>query len=149
MAKVHHVKKALKDNSAVKKGEPYWWWAFRFGGKHRSATPPRPSQLTQSEFWIAVFSVQEEIEDYEAADKEELIAAIADWVERIREAGEGCRERLDSMPYQLQESGTGELLGGRGDSCDEWADSLEQIDTDGLEAQAIYEEVSMLAYDGE
>lgn len=67
MTKAHFVKKAAKDNPAVKKGEPYWWWKFMVGGrggpKHYSATRPRPSQLTQSEFLSAIYSQQEDLED--------------------------------------------------------------------------------------
>jgi len=51
MPRVHFVKHARKDNDLVKKGESYYWWKFRFTGKCMSKTPPRKSQLTESEYW--------------------------------------------------------------------------------------------------
>lgn len=65
MASVTFVKKAMKDypDHGIKKGESYYWWKFRFGGKHYSRTPPRQSQLTQSEFWGTVWGTQEGIDD--------------------------------------------------------------------------------------
>ena len=43
MPRVHHVKSARKDNPVAKKGESYYWWKFRYGGKRYSKTP-RPGR---------------------------------------------------------------------------------------------------------
>jgi hypothetical protein len=54
MARAHFVKKARKaiPGTDIKKGDSYYWWKFRFGGKRTSKTAPKASQLTQSEFWV-------------------------------------------------------------------------------------------------
>ena len=64
MPRVHHVK-AAKDypDHGIKKGEMYFHWKFRYGGKHRSKVRPRSSQLTQSDFLSQMYGIQEEIED--------------------------------------------------------------------------------------
>lgn len=61
MARAHFVKKARKDNPAVKAGESYYWWKFRRGPKRYSKERPRPSQLTQSEFYGQVYGLQEDM----------------------------------------------------------------------------------------
>ena len=43
MPRVNYVKKARKNNPAVKRGESYFWWKFRYGGKQYSKTRPRQS----------------------------------------------------------------------------------------------------------
>jgi len=64
MPRVNFVQKARKDNPVAKAGESYYWWKFRYGGKHYSLTRPRESQLTQSEFLGAMYSLLEEIQDF-------------------------------------------------------------------------------------
>lgn len=148
------VKKAVARKNypdyGIKKGDTYYSWKFRYGGLHRSKTPPRPSQLTQSEFLSAVYSVQESIEDLiaetnipeeDVEDGEEtddadskaaeiadsLASAIREFAEEIRNAGEECRSRRDNMPEHLQSASTGELLETRADRCEELANELETV----------------------
>ncbi|KKN79712.1 hypothetical protein LCGC14_0337340 [marine sediment metagenome] len=61
MTHSHFVKSARKNypNEGIKKGEPYYWWAFRYGGKHRSKIRPERSQLTQSEFLSRIWSLED------------------------------------------------------------------------------------------
>lgn len=121
MARAHFVKKARKDNPAVKAGESYYWWEFRYGGKHYSKTPPRPSQLTQSEFLSQMYSFQEQIED---ATSIEDIEGLPD---EIRQLGEEQIEKKDNMPEGLQEGDTGQLLEERAEAMESWASELEDI----------------------
>jgi hypothetical protein len=139
MPRVTHVKKARKDNPVCKKGEPYYWWKFRYGGKHYSLTYPRPSQLTQSEFLSQIYDLGEEIEGWTPSGddddwKEEAAAAISDWADQARSIGEEQEERLCNMPDQLQEGDTGILLQDRGQYCQEMADDLENLDLDLFES---------------
>jgi len=69
MPKVHCVKAARKDypECGIKKGDTYYWWKFRFGGKHESKTYPKQSQLTQSEFLSQVYALNERLEDLDAS----------------------------------------------------------------------------------
>ena len=134
MARVHHVKKAQKDNPAVKKGQPYYWWAFRYGGKHYSETFPRASALTQSAFLGGVYAVQEEAEDWKPVDpakwREELKDAAESWGDQVRELGEECQSSRDGMPEGLQDGPTGTMLEERACGADEIADAIEAIDLD-------------------
>jgi len=126
MPKVNYVKKARKDNPVCKKGESYYWWKFRFGSKHYSLTPPRQSQLTQSDFLSTIYGIQENIEDLTIEDNfEEAIEGIKSELEELQSQ---CEESRDNMPEQLQDSGSGEMLQNRYDSIDEMISELESID---------------------
>jgi hypothetical protein len=125
MTEVHYVKKAQKDNAVVKKGEPYYWWSFRFGGKHRSKTPPRPSQLTQSGYLSACLALQEEIDDLDLSDPLTVAEELESAADAIREIGQEQQEKYDNMPTGLQEGDTGQLLQDRADACEEVASELD------------------------
>ena len=127
MARAHYVKKARKDNPAVKAGESYWWWQFRFGGKRYSATQPRSSQLTQSAYYSTIRSICEGIDDWKggAGDLESLRDEL---VQQLQAAGEECQESLDNIPEALQEAPTGELLQERIDTCEGGVSELESYD---------------------
>lgn len=128
MPRVTFVKKARKDqpNSGIKRGDSYYWWKFRWGPKMVNKTPPKPSQLTQSEFFIALYSIQESIEALEAdKDLEDNLLSIIDEIRGLREE---CEEKRSNMPEQLQDSETGELLGERAEAMTAWADELTTVD---------------------
>lgn len=135
MPKVHHVKKARKDNkkAGIKKGESYYWWAFRVGRgsiKRYSKTPPRPSQLTNSEYMSSFLSLQEEIEDEAQGvktkeDAESLAQFMRDKAEEYRTLGDEQQEKFDNMPEGLQSGDTGQLLECRKEACDRGAEELE------------------------
>lgn len=128
MAKSNFVKKARKDNPVCKKGESYYWWKFRFSNKHYSLTPPRPSQLTQSDFLSQIYGIQERIEDMTIKDNfENEIGEIKSELEELQSE---CEERRDNMPEQLQDSGSGEILQNRYDSIDEMISEFDGIDVE-------------------
>lgn len=123
MPKVHYVKKARKDNPAVKAGEPYYWWKFRYGGMRYSATHPKYSQLTQSEFLSTAYALGENIEDeLSEDDAQEIVDALYDLQDMAQSS-------LDNMPDALQDSSdSGQLLQDRVSMCDEWISEIENID---------------------
>ena len=128
MPRVYFVKKARKDNSAVKAGESYYYWKFRYGGYHKSATAPRPSQLTQSPYYSAVRSLVEQIEDAQISDIEDVESIRDDAVQQIQDLGEQCQESLENIPENLQEAPTGQLLQERVEMCEGQVTELENID---------------------
>lgn len=131
MPRVNFVKAAAKDNRVAKKGESYYWWKFRFGGKYMSKTPPRPSQLTQSDFLSRQMELEERIGDMSASSYstfEELKSDVEDIVNEIRQLGEEQGEKVGNLPDSLQQGPTGELLEGRASSCEDWAGELEGVD---------------------
>ncbi len=135
MARVIHVKKAQKDNpkAGIKKGEPYYWWKFRRGGKHYSKTPPRQSQLTQSEFLSQLYGLEEQLDGYQpggfdtVADLESDIQSIIEDLENLKSETE---DKLGNMPEGLQQGDTGQLLQERIDGVDNLVSELEALDFD-------------------
>jgi hypothetical protein len=115
MPRVHHVKRAAKDNAAVKKGQPYYWWKFRYGGKRVSATPPRPSQLTMSKM-SSVLSAQEALEDLRAGSPSYREAA---------EALESAHDSVEEVAGEYEEAA--EAMGGAGEENQERADALSDL----------------------
>lgn len=130
MARVNFVKKARKDvpNSDIKKGESYYWWKFRFGGKYVSRTPPKPSQLTQSEFLGQMYAIEERLSALTTDD--DFGSEIADIVSELENLRDECDDKRSNMPEQLQDSGSGEILQNRTDSVQEMIDELECIDVE-------------------
>ena len=63
MPRVHHVKKARKDNPAVKKGQPYYHWQRYRSRKQYSATYPKRSQLTSSGKLAAIYDAEDSVTD--------------------------------------------------------------------------------------
>lgn len=130
MTRSHYVKRAQKDypNAGIKKGEPYYWWSFRFGGKHRSKTAPKPSQLTQSSFWSGVYSAQERAEkvpdfDCLSSDRDEIVSDL----ESLRDE---TQEKFDNMPEGLQQGETGQTLEERVSALEDVISELEGVDCD-------------------
>jgi len=128
MTRAHHVQKAAKDypEHGIKKGEPYYWWKFRHGGKHFSKSCPRQSQLTQSEFRSSVYSLQER---EQPGDQTGLESEVQDIISELEQLRDDAQDKLDNMPESLQQGPTGELLQNRIDSVDGAISELESIDT--------------------
>lgn len=127
MARATFVRKARKDvaGTDIKTGESYYWWKFRFGGKHYSKTPPRRSQLTQSSFYASLW----DIEDFlgEIAPDDGMESAVQDAAQQLRDLADECQSSLDNIPEQLQEANTGQILQERIEACNAAADELESI----------------------
>lgn len=136
MARAHYVKAARKARPeyGIKVGDPYWWWQFRNCGKSYSATPPRRSQLTRSNFLSQMYDLEDGL-SWEATSPEDLESTRDDIVQQLESLKDECQESLDNMPEHLQESSdSGQTL---------------QQRIEGLEnAISEYEGVD-LSYDGE
>lgn len=140
MARAHFVKSARKARKeyGIKKGDSYWWWQFRMGGKgmgpirsgakHFSKTPPKPSQLTQSEFLSQFLALEERIGDLKADDG--LEAEVGDIASGFRDLGSEQEDKKNNLPDSLQNGPTGELLEERANKCNEVADELEGLTLD-------------------
>ncbi len=128
MARATHVMKARKDvpGTDIKAGESYYWWKFKRGGKHFSKTPPKRSQLTQSNFYAQIFDIEDEVGA--ATGDDSLPGLCEDIASRLRELGGECQGNLDNMPEGLQQGSTGELLQERVSAMETAADEFESID---------------------
>jgi hypothetical protein len=143
MTRVHFVKKARKDypQYGIQKGESYYWWKFRYGPKSMSKTPPRQSELTQSDFLSRVYGVQEDLEDLSASDFDQDIEEERDnVVSELEELRDETQEKHDNMPDQLQESETGQLLQERVDSLDSMISDLQSVDCE-IDEESIRQEI--------
>lgn len=135
MPRVHTVKKAQKDykEHGIKKGETYYWWKFRYGGKRVSKTYPRRSQLTQSGFLSQLYDLQDRIASAstECVDADSLQSFVDDIKNEIENLRDECQNNLDNMPEHLQETSTsGELLTQRIEGLEEAESELDSIDCD-------------------
>jgi hypothetical protein len=128
MPRVTHVKAARKDNPVCKKGESYYWWKFRYGGKRYSLTRPRPSQLTNSAYYGTVRSLVEQVEDASPEDYDGFIALRDEIGCALEELGQETQDSLDNMPDALQYSPTGELLQNRIDACESGQSDAECVE---------------------
>jgi chromosome segregation ATPase len=78
---VIYVKKAQKDNPAVKKGEEYWWVSMMTGPRSSTkryfSRPPRPSETTTSEYYSTCYEIQERFDStlIEDSDTAESVAS--------------------------------------------------------------------------
>lgn len=129
MARATFVKKARKDvpGTEIKAGESYYWWKFRFGGKHYSKTQPRRSQLTQSAYNSQLYDLQDMIGDLSANDG--LESSRDDIVSTLEEMRDTAQESLDNMPDNLRDnSSSGEMLTERIDAMENAISEMEGID---------------------
>lgn len=151
MAKATFVKKARKDieGTDIKKGDSYYHWSPGFRGPKRySKTPPRASQLTNNDFLCAVYSVEEEIEDYKVGEDlkpKDALAAIAEiessietWKGQVEEAMEEYQGRYDELPQGFQDGDTGQLMLERIEQAQSFIDELDALDvSEPDEAEAV------------
>jgi len=130
MPRVHHVKKARKDypEYGIKKGDSYYHWKFRYGGLHRSKTPPKASQLTQSEFLSRLYDVQDRIGDLSPDSAEDLETEVESIKEELQEMADECQEKRDNMPEGLQDGDVGQLLENRAEALESAIGDFDGID---------------------
>lgn len=130
-----HTQKAAKDypSHGIKKGDTYYSWTFRHGGKHMSLTYPRASQLTQSKM-SGAYAASEEAGDTidSASDISDIAEALRDAASSIREVAEEYRDAVSNMPENFQNGATADECNEKADGLDSWADSLES-DADEVE----------------
>lgn len=134
------TKKGENDTLRVKAGESYYWWKFAFGPKIISTTAPSRSQLTQSSFLQQLYELEDTIESASAGSIQDLENLRDEWVGEIESMRDECQDKKDNMPEQLQEVGSGAILGERIDALDSWLSDLEgwssNIDEEQLKADA-------------
>lgn len=118
------------DKVIVKKGQTYYSWAFAYRPKQISLTYPKPRQLTQSDFMIQMYDIQDEIDGAICDEPEDFESVKDEIVSQIESLRDETQDKLDNMPESLQYSPTGELLQERVDACESWQSDIESIDAD-------------------
>jgi hypothetical protein len=130
-----HTQKAAKayPDQGIEKGAIYYKWSLRTsaygrGTTYRSATYPKPWQLTSSPFLQEQYRIAHDLADVSGNSVDELESARDELADRIDELKDTCQESLDNMPEAFQYGSTGELLQERIDACESWADELREVD---------------------
>ena len=162
MPRVHFIKKARKDNPAVKRGESYYYWTTRMtvgklwvGHKHYSAGYPKRSQLTSSEFLATMYDIEDRIGsigvDILGEDRGMMASEIDDVRSELENLQSETQDKLDNMPEQLQEGDTGQMLQSRIDEIDSMTGELDSIDCedDDNEYEDLLAQISGISYGGE
>ena len=127
MPKVHHVKKARKDNPVVKKGESYYWWKFAYSPKRYSKTYPRASQLTQSDKLSRYSEAQETGGDIDTQEHVlDIVIVLEEVAGSVREIGEEYHESADNIREYFAESETADECEEKCYMCEGTADSIEE-----------------------
>ena len=123
MPRVEH-RKAAKDypESGIKKGEKYYTWKFKYGGRRRQKNPPLPEQLTRSEYLQEWLPLQRAIAAFDGTADE-----LENLIERVRNLGQEQQDKLDNMPEPLQDGHAGETLRERQEECEELESTLDDL----------------------
>lgn len=129
MPRVHHVKKARKDNPAVKAGEPYYWWKSPYSPKRYSKTYPKTSQLVTSDKLARFAEANESIEDefplMGIADLENMVDILEDAAQDVREVGEEYQEGADNQREYFPDSEQADESEEKAYACEAVADNIE------------------------
>lgn len=130
MPRVHFVKKARRPIGDIKAGEPYYWWQFRKCPKSVSRTPPKPSQLTRSEFWGAIYGLQEEFETVPGFD--DLDSQLEDLKGRLEEIRDELADKQSNLEAAFPNGCPSlETITNRHDSVESAIGDLDSVDTSG------------------
>lgn len=112
MPRINHVEKARKPvgqcgscSTTIKKGDAYYWLAFRFGGKRVRCSKPecrfKRSDTTQSKL-SEVYAAQEDAEDslskWDRKDHEALQEIVTSAGGRVREVLDEYQSAADEHP---------------------------------------------------
>lgn len=141
MATVTFVKKARRavPSAGIAVGDSYYWWAFRYGGKHYSKTKPHRSQLTQSEFLSTIYDIEDEILAASEIDEGDAL----DFVSRMNDLLSETQNNFDNMKEGLQNSDVGAMMEQQIAGLEQWIAEIEGIDwvtTSPEEAQELIEQ---------
>lgn len=115
------------DTILVCKGETYYTWAFKYGGRKYSTTPPTKYQLTQNAFLHSVYGIEDTIAEISADSVEDLENALEEIKSSVEDLRDEAQGSLDNMPEQLQESSP---LYERVENLQAFYDDLDNIDLD-------------------
>lgn len=151
MPRVHHVKKARKDNPVAKKGESYYWWKNRYGPKRYSKTYPRQSQLTSSDKLARIYEAVEDIQDvldgvgnfaFDKSYVDSMIDALREAADSVTEVGEEYQESADAIRDYFVESETADEIEEKVSSCEYFVAALEEAinDIESIDFPEEYEE---------
>jgi hypothetical protein len=119
------------DTLFCKAGTTYYSWGMMVGGRgvqRKSLTPPRRSQLTNSDFLGQIYDLEDNL-DFGSCDSPESLRDARDEIaQQLRDLGQEQQDKFDNMPDGLQQGDTGQLIETRAQSCDDIASAFEDVD---------------------
>lgn len=129
---------ALGCGKEIPKGEEYYTWSFRYGGRQVRCLdhPPRPSDLTQSRMG----EVYTAIEEAEKRLVDETFDSVEDVKGVIEEVATVAREVADAYREAAENFGGGGPNAERADELEVWVDELENFEPDEPEESEFNEE---------
>jgi len=164
MARSHYVEHARKSpghcgrcDLVIRKRDPYYWWKFRYGGKHIRCIEhrPRQSDLTSSDKLSTLYAAQEGLEDSIAAARKKLgQAQVARYelaeaayteafkaVLELKGDAESCKdeaqtvadeynESADNIEQTFSSSPTADLCRENAEQIEEWTSGFDQVETE-------------------
>ena len=116
------------DRVIINIGDSYWKWCLYGGTPKYSKTKPRMSQLTSNWFKQQLYGLQEKLDEWNPSEPDDVETFITDMREDIEALRDECQERLDSMPWQLQDSDSGQIIQERIDTLDNIINELDGVD---------------------
>ena len=145
MARLHHVGKARKDqgrcrvcDALVQKGDAYYHWSFRFGGRHvvheGCRGKLRRSATIASDKLGRLYDAQDDAENDidNAITGQDVAQALETCREQAEEVRDEYQESVDNLPEQFQD--THPAAESR-DSVESWVDELDRAARD-IESEA-------------
>jgi len=152
MGKVNKIKSSRKEfkcnkcNEVIPKGSTYYRGEINFGPTiiRCEKCGLKGYEVTTSDYVMRAGELVEDWSNSYSADE----SGLDDIISAVEELRDELQDRLDNMPYQLQEADTGTLLQERIDGLDSAQSDLESIDIDSLYADALEEFKSGLDFEG-
>lgn len=106
----------------ISKGELHYYWVLKTGPRSsrtfRQVEPPKPAQLTTSEFLQSLYGI---MEGFSTISEGSDCASLAEELETLAEE---TREKFENMPEGLQQGDIGQLLEERAEACETAAGEL-------------------------
>ena len=132
----------------ITKGATYFYWTPYRGRKRRSATRPRPSQVEPNETKASVYATVEDLSDFLAAANEDTpIEDVRELIEQCKTSAEDAAQEMEEKADNIEEGFGHETMQSDeirewGASIQEWANELDNIDTEETAVTDILEELS-------
>jgi predicted RNase H-like HicB family nuclease len=152
--RVTRVKKARKYQGncgrcrePLRVGDPYVWWAFRYGGKRKRCVKPgcypKASDLTDNSKLVLLYGASEMINDADSSDADSAASTLKEAAEQIKEAAEEYRESAtaieEGFQHPTEQSEEMELSAdhydGEAERIEGIADEIEALDDEELEGE--------------
>lgn len=150
VTKINSSRKEFKCNKCrqiIPKGSTYFRGEINFGPTiiRCASCGLKGYEVTTSDYVMRAGEIVEDwSESYDASEE-----GIQDIIDAVNELRDELQDRLDNMPYQLQDADTGMMLQDRISCLEDAVSELENIDVDSLKSDVISDFASNMDFDDE